>query len=76
MNEIKLCKDCKFMKKERSLLIERTYCTHPNAIRPDRVFGNHTYYSCSVEREYNTKGGCGPDGRNFEPNDSERKTIL
>lgn len=67
MEEVKLCKDCVYYKKKRTLFYVEHLCTHPTSIsRRDYVDGRATdYYDCSRARgcfgDY-----CGHGAQHFE----------
>ena len=72
--DIKLCKDCKFAKRNLTdfILFLGSYrfakCNHPSAmINPNSDYyvtgGSSDYYFCSTQRAYD----CGKQGKYFEP---------
>jgi hypothetical protein len=62
--EIKLCKDCKWMIKEKyDYLEEFAECGNPKVTGFSSVTGKIDSYSCSVARKYDS---CGKNARYFE----------
>lgn len=62
MDQIKLCKDCKFFRKSFDLRFDSCYRT-PNLTR-----GNYTITGyADIERGFDLVNTCGPNARYFQP---------
>ena len=59
---MKLCRDCLHMGSDP---VKGAVCMKSVLIDP--IYGKHGHYSCSNERTFITKDGCGPEGKHFEP---------
>ncbi len=70
MAEIKLCRDCKFVKRDWVFTIlppwngfEFAKCIHPSSISVDGLVDGKQSNFCSTERLFR----CGKEARNFQP---------
>jgi hypothetical protein len=61
--EVKLCINCKWF-----MTSDEWQPKCKASEKRDLVTGEYTYYYCKTEREWETSRGCGPSGKNYEPN--------
>jgi hypothetical protein len=65
---IKLCKDCKWMVKEKhDYLEEYSKCCNPKVCNLSKITGKVNLHICSVARDYDHR--CGEKARYFEAKD-------
>ncbi len=70
----KLCKDCKYVKRDLNFSYQFACCTHPDlTIRIDMVTGKPLPHFADFERA--SYGECGPDAKLFEQRNSIRQEI-
>jgi hypothetical protein len=77
--QVKLCKDCKWMRRDPVLFCTTSYatCANPRAFgyKLDMVSGKYAVPFCSIERgQYKPLTNCGPEANFFE--EKERNSIL
>ena len=74
---MKLCKDCNWVKRDWMFGWEFAKCKNPKSytFSADLVSGGEHHGYCSIERaNYGTLNNCGPEGKYFEPKNSEQQT--
>ena len=69
-----LCKDCKWAKAPRDLLLRPKWREAVCKLKPAQTFvdpvhgtQSHVYARCSTERHSFAESACGPEGKSWEP---------